>query len=467
MKTLHAVKNLRGRPSEKWLYIICIASTFGLLLTSLLWRSGYTATSQEFSQAPQSTNPTPTKPVNDWQICEDMGRGPVPGLTDIRYRVKLCHPDGWVVRAYCLRPLLDPPKVGTVCERTSENTYWCGEGVQPVKEYIIKQTPVPPTPTPTSTPTATLRPPPGGRGFTDLNHYRASIQNLNNAESLDSTLASPTATPFNPSLPTPTVALGYDSPPTPTPTPFQPSYPTPTATPPSPTESYIYGQEHESQSSPINVVGKANESIPSEPSKNFYGIDFTNSSMRIVIQIQPNDRRVNGGRPIVISFFPGDQCLSEDKTACVNAYLNSNSVETIFVTVHSGVGNEGQAFRHAIEGTGYNQAALTLKQVKKNMTSLVGAEVTIIQGDLVVSGLQISSTSRIPANAVSDYIDRPIELALETAAEFDLPLSEYTQSDKPIIVFETCGWRMTGERWAKGVTNTSSSIYIGIIQKSQ
>lgn len=445
MKHPSVFHSLWGRCNQKWFYIVLIACASGLLLTSLLWRSAYTATSKEPYQEPQPTLPAGTKPIYGWYICEDLGRGPVPGLTDIRYRVKLCHPDGWVVRAYCLRPLLDPPKVGTVCERTGEDTYWCGDGVQPLKEYIVKQTPPPPTPTPTATftptPTVTLRPPPGGKGFTDLSHYQSSVQS------------------------TYSTGMSEEAPASPTPTPFQPLYPTPTPAPSSATMIPQNSQIQDNQDATITNQEPPVPAVPIEPSRNFYGIDFTNSSLRIVIQIQPDDRRVNGGRPIVIAFFPGDQCRSEDKTACVNSYLNSNSIETIFVTVHSGVGNEGQAFRHAIEGTGYNQAALPLRQVKKNLAALADAKVTITQGDIVVTGLQLSTASRLPGKEVQDYINQPIESALDTASGVDASLSGFIESSQPILVFETCGWRMTGERWTRGITSTSASIYLGVIQK--
>ena len=35
----------------------------------------------------------------------------------------------------------------------------------------------------------------------------------------------------------------------------------------------------------------------------------------------------------------------------------------------------------------------------------------------------------------------------------------------PLLVFETCGWKVTGEAWARGTTSTTASIYLGVIQK--
>jgi hypothetical protein len=402
------------------------------------------------------------KPIYGWYICEDLGLGPVPGLTDIRYRVKLCHPDGWVVRAYCLRPLLENPPKGAECVRTGPLTYWCGDGVQPVKEYVTKQ--VPPTPTPTATPTPTptptatptARPNPGGPGFADLINQSRPV----NSGSEFQTFAAREA------------AIGMASaqfpshPASPTPTPFRPSDPTPTAPPPrdlaaAPSASHASVEPDASSPTPAPVVPQHDQ-----PARNFHGIDFTNSSQRITIVIKPDNKRVNRGRPISISFFPGEQCAVDDSTACVNSYLNDNRAETIFVTVHSGIGKEGQAFRHAVEGTGYDMAAQPLQQVRKNLDALSGASVTIRQGDVLVTGLRLVTASRLPPNTVESYLAQPVETALESVSRIDPEISDRIIDQLPKIVFETCGWRMTGERWVSGLTSTSASIYLGVIQAS-
>ena len=49
------------------------------------------------------------KPVNGWVVCGNLGIGPVPGVPDLRQRLKLCHDAGWVVYTYCIQPGLPVP----------------------------------------------------------------------------------------------------------------------------------------------------------------------------------------------------------------------------------------------------------------------------------------------------------------------------------------------------------------------
>ena len=35
---------------------------------------------------------------------------------------------------------------------------------------------------------------------------------------------------------------------------------------------------------------------------------------------------------------------------------------------------------------------------------------------------------------------------------------------RPMLVFETCGWKMAEERWYPGTSATTGSIYVGVIQ---
>ncbi len=98
------------------------------------------------------------KPVDNWIVCRDLGVGDVPGLPQPRQRVQLCHEQGWRVNTYCLRPEAPVPLVGTRCQRINENTYWCGNGLQPLREYRIVDQP-PETPTPTAT-SVFVNPPP-------------------------------------------------------------------------------------------------------------------------------------------------------------------------------------------------------------------------------------------------------------------------------------------------------------------
>jgi len=373
------------------------------------------------------------KPIDGWFICQDLGVGPVPGRVNPRQRFILCHPDEWEVKVYCLNPNLPNPPIGTQCTRTGELTYWCGNGVQPVKEYFDPPPPTPnftptftPTPTPTETPTPTPtftptptptdRPPPGGPGFGDLLSERVF-----------------------PILPTSTA------------TPFEPYHPSPTPDP---------------SSQPSPTPGAA-EIAAQAPTGIFYGIDFNNHQDKVRIKIIPQDKRVNGGKPITITFIPGQKCEFGNHKACVNTSRHGENGETIYLTIHSGIGGEGQAYRHAMEGTGYDQAALSLKEIQKNVSALAGAQVVITQGDKQVGGFTLRGTSRVPARSVQAYFDLPLPEALGLAAQVDPSLQPYVAPNQPQIVFETCGWRAPGESWVRGLRNTRAAVYIGVIQKGR
>ncbi len=201
------------------------------------------------------------------------------------------------------------------------------------------------------------------------------------------------------------------------------------------------------------------------PSLDFYRIDFTNQRKRVNIQIRPSGTQVNLGRPIIISFYPGDTCIFGDQHACISVFRTGNRQEVTFITVHSGVGGEGQAFRHAVEGSGLNQAAFTRKQVQTNLKALQGAAVTISQGKKTVAGFELVALTRIPAGDVDAYFALPVEEALKLAENLDPAFATHIRPDMPLAVFETCGWKMPGEPWAPGVSATTGSVYLGVIQK--
>jgi hypothetical protein len=202
------------------------------------------------------------------------------------------------------------------------------------------------------------------------------------------------------------------------------------------------------------------------PASSFYGIDFNDTAQRIRIKIYPADRGVNGGKPIVIAFVPGDQCEYGDRRACINTFTSPSGGTTIYVTVHSGLGGEGQKFRHAVEGTGFDAAWFTPQKVQANLRLLEGAEVTITQGDLTLRGLSLVSAGRVPPQNLRAYMDSSLPDALALAASQNPSMAAAASPALPQIVFETCGWKMSGEKWAPGVTSTTASIYLGVIQKN-
>ena len=215
-----------------------------------------------------------------------------------------------------------------------------------------------------------------------------------------------------------------------------------------------------------NMAESADEPLPTAPSKDFYGINFSSGKDRISIKIFPKSKNINGGKPILISFLPGRRCNFGDQRACVYAYLNENLGNTIFISVHSGEGGEAQAFRHALEGTLVNSGAYTVKRVQSNMKALDGAKVIISQGKKTVDGLELSFMSRIPPRSLRKYLVTGLFDALSLAVSNRGNLQYDTDPASPQIVFETCGWRLPGEALSSTATATSASIYISVIRKA-
>ena len=232
-----------------------------------------------------------------------------------------------------------------------------------------------------------------------------------------------------------------------TPTPFQPLHPTPLVT-----------------SSMKMTAQPIEQDSPVESPFDFYGIDFSRAGKRIRIRIIPKDRRVNTGKPIIISFLPGEKCNYGDQHACVSTYQSISKNRVIFITTHSGVGGEAEEFRYAIEGMGLNRSGFSLARVHANLRALNGAEVIISQAGFKIKKLKLVAAGRVPATRIDRYFSVPIERALETAANLDPALQEFATPDQLQLVFETCGWKMPEEPWAKSVTSTTGSVYLGVIQ---
>jgi len=452
--------------STNRLLVLFIGLVVVFASAAIVWSGTKSAPPNPAAQSADALPPLADKPIYNWRVCQDLGVGPVPGLPEPHQRLRLCHNKGWEVLAYCLRPDLPVPELGTICTRISKDSYWCGKGMQPLKEYKLVQdptdTPTPTatftatstptfTPTPTSTPTYTPTPtstntptststatptatftptstatntpvppkptrtPPGGRGYRDLSEYIADQQNAN--------------------------VLGVSGFTHPTPTQFQPLLPM---------------LESSAQSVPPS---EGNEST-------FYGIDFLDPGKEIQIKIYPPNRRINNGGPIVITFIPGEECSAEDKRGCIRKYSPNIAQDVTFVTAHSGVGGVGQAFRNAVEGTGFNQTAYSLDQVHKNLHKLEGSEVVIKQGKKTIEGFKLVAASRIPPDKMAAYLNRPIKGSLRFASRLDPSLNPFVDSGQPQVVFETCGWQMPEEPWLPGNSNTSASIYLAVIQKT-
>jgi len=201
----------------------------------------------------------------------------------------------------------------------------------------------------------------------------------------------------------------------------------------------------------------------SAPTLNFYGINFGSNDKTIFIQIFPKNNKINQGKPILIEVLPGKDCQFGDQRACISAYRKSEDGNVIFITVHSGIGGEAETFRRAIEGLGLNQPAYTVGKAEKNLAILEGARVKITQGKRVLDGLIFADAVRVPPTLVKKYFTQSVDGSMEIAAELDLGWQRFTSPDQPVLVFETCGWKMPAEPWAPGVSRTTGSVYLGVI----
>jgi len=179
----------------------------------------------------------------------------------------------------------------------------------------------------------------------------------------------------------------------------------------------------------------------------------------VQIWIDPTGPQVNGGQPIEVAFRPAESCEFGDQQACV-----TTSQGLIFLTVHSGYGGEGQLFRHALEGSGLNAAAFSLETVQANMQALQGAQVAITTDGRQQGGLQVQTVLRIPPDRLEAYFALPVEAALELAGALNPVAWAAIDPDKPMLVFETCGWRMPSEPGSERASATTGSVYITVIQ---
>lgn len=265
-------------------------------------------------------------------------------------------------------------------------------------------------------------------------------------------------------------------------TPFQPQQFTPTPIPevvvnsvsipdsmsptaqiaPAPDPRYQLEDQSENRTLDSGDSPQSNSAYSPEPALDFHGIDFA-SDERVTILIYPPEQSINNGKPVKISFIPGNHCRFGDKKGCVYAYKPNISGNVIVITVHSGVGGEAQRLRAALEGTGINRAAYNLKKVQSNMAALSGAQVVIKQGDRETAALRVAAITRIPARSLVRYFRAPLAEILAVAADINPEVSDLVYPAGPQIVIETCGWKMPGEPGSEKVTDTTGSIYLGII----
>ena len=207
----------------------------------------------------------------------------------------------------------------------------------------------------------------------------------------------------------------------------------------------------------------ATQSANSSPPLDFYGVNFSNKRLVVEVRIQPRRGRL-AGDDLVMRFIPGKYCEFGDGRACVRNFVTPQGGNVIFLSIHSGMGGEANAFRHAVEGTGVGEAGLSLRKIKNNLAALNSADIELIQGPHHVEGLTLVAMIRVPARHLEAYFDAPYAQALEEAARSNPSLAERYDPTLPLLVFETCGWRQSEEPWATGVSATTGSVYLGLIQ---
>jgi hypothetical protein len=399
----------------KHIFIILSGLIIAVMGMGFLWTQAHSASPDPLQGSGMTgiLGPVFQQPVYKWRVCADLGVGPVPGTGLTRQRFRLCHNQGWTLLTYCLQPSLPAPGLGTTCSRTSANTFWCGNGIQNLRTYRVQETPTPTptvtgTPAPTATPTATQTPSPPQRSA------RPGGPIL--IEWISQSASSLLQRWLTPAMVTPTPAL--------------------------------------------------DDSVASVNETRYSGIDFSQKDKWIRIYIYPPNKRLHRGKPVVIAFLPGKRCRFGDNRGCVTTFQDDGNGEVTFLTVHSGIGGEGQAFRNAMEGTGLAGAAYNLKKVQANLNAWEGARVVITQGKKRWEGFTLTALSRVPAKHVNNYLGASIPQALAFAAHLDEDLIPPIASGEPLLIFETCGWRVPGERRAARVPISSASIYLGVIQKT-
>jgi len=199
------------------------------------------------------------------------------------------------------------------------------------------------------------------------------------------------------------------------------------------------------------------------PDFDFHGIDFTPGAEEITLRFWPESESFNHGRPIKIRFLPGSECIFGDHQACINHFRTADQQEVIWVSVHSGVTGEGQELRHALEGTGINSAGFSLEQVLINLEEIKYSTITLQQGQKSIEIDSEAAFARVPAAQVPDYLSMPFDQALQMAFSTNSSVQQRIKEAGTLLVIETCGWRMPGEEGWQFVSDTTASIYLGIL----
>lgn len=188
-----------------------------------------------------------------------------------------------------------------------------------------------------------------------------------------------------------------------------------------------------------------------------FGIDFNDTNRTIKTELIPASDSFNGGRPVRINFRPGWPCEWINHRGCTSLHYQG---QVVLATIHSGVGGDGQHLRHSLEGTWLNSAALSIHQIQANLALLWNSSAIIVQGETTAEGLRVKAAVRVPASLVGEYFALPVDDALNLAAQSSPELADALTSTSPLLVIETCGWRLASEGYPPGTSDTSASVYL-------
>lgn len=248
----------------------------------------------------------------------------------------------------------------------------------------------------------------------------------------------------------------------PTRTPFQSDHQTPTLTPFQPliqTLTPSRGPQVEWIPALYNQVPVLQPAATPQPHFAHRLLDFPQEKIRL--RIFP-DQLVNGGKMIKMTFYPAPDCAFGSGRSCVSVHRNG---QVILLTIHSGVGGEGEAFRLAVEGLSLDQAGFSIGRIQANLADMQNAPVQLNLGPDNLGDFELAALARIPPLDLQRFFDLPFDDALERVASQNEPLRSALDSGEPLLAFETCGWQMPGEAWGEGSTATSASIYLGFIRR--
>lgn len=196
---------------------------------------------------------------------------------------------------------------------------------------------------------------------------------------------------------------------------------------------------------------------PPPPTYIRFGINFQDTSQKIKTELLSSSKDFNGGRSIRINFQPGWPCEWINHRGCTSLHYQG---QVVLVTIHSGIGGDGQNLRHVLEGTWLNAAALSISQIQDNLGRLRDSSVVIRQGGITAEEMRVRAAVRVPASQVVDYFSLPIDDALNLVAQDNPDLADALASKTPLLIIETCGWRLASEGYPPGVTDTSASVYL-------